>query len=120
VRENRGVQRLFCGAFRSPVPQIGVSSGAHREDGGLVQAGLDGAPGAYIGFAPKDGDVVRVKVGTSFTSVEEARRNLDAEVPGWNLVEVAKRAQVNWNDALSKIEVPDASESRRRVFYTAL
>jgi putative alpha-1,2-mannosidase len=75
---------------------------------------------AYIGFATKDGDVVRVKVGTSFTSVEEARRNLDAEIPGWNLDEVAKRAQVNWNDALSKIEVHDASESRKRVFYTAL
>jgi predicted alpha-1,2-mannosidase len=115
-----GFSGYFVARFDRRFQKSGVWSGDSRTDGGLSQTGVNGAPGAYIGFATNDGDVVRVKVGTSFTSIEEARRNLDTEIPGWKMEEVAERARTSWNDALGRIEVRDGSESRRRVFYTAL
>ena len=115
-----GFSGYFVVRFDRPLRKTGVWSGAQVEDGKLVQAGTNGAPGAYIGFPTASGEVVRVKVGTSFTSIEEARRNLDSEVPGWNLDEVAQRSRASWDDELSRIEVRDPSESRRRTFYTAM
>ena len=114
-----GFSGYFVARFDRAFHAYGTWSGKERHDGAAEQNGTSGAPGAYLDFDLKDGDVVRVKVGTSFTSVEEARRNLDAEIPGWDLERVAKAAAEAWNRALSSIELPGASESRRRVFYTA-
>jgi predicted alpha-1,2-mannosidase len=115
-----GFSGCFVARFDRPFGKMGVWSGSHREDGAVSQDGVEGAPGAYIGFATKDGEVLRVKVGTSFTGIEEARRNLDAEIPAWSLDEVAERSRTSWDGALARIEVRGASDSRRRVFYTAL
>ncbi len=112
-----GFSGYFVARFDRPFRTSGVWSGAEKHDGGTV---LDGAPGAYLGFTARPGDVIRVKVGTSFTSVEEARRNLDSEIPGWSLDSVAQQAEQAWDQALSRIEIRDASETRRRIFYTAL
>ena len=73
----------------------------------------------YLGFDLKPGNTLQVRVGTSFTSVEEARRNLKAEIPGWNFDDVAAAARTQWEQALGPIQIAgDAPE--RRVFYTAL
>ena len=97
-----GFSGYFVARFDRPISKMGVWSGSHREESGLHQDGAEGAPGAYIGFATKDGEVVRAKVGTSFTSIDEARRNLDAEIPGWNLNEIAEQSRKSWNEALSR------------------
>ncbi len=115
-----GFSGYFVARFDHAFRTVGVWSGKERHDGAVVQDGVQGAPGAFVGFATRDGDVVRVKVGTSFTSIEEARRNLDEEIPGWDLDRVAAASQKAWNEALSRLDIPGASESRRRVFYTAL
>ena len=44
--------------------------------------------GAWIKLAPEKGNSIQVKVGTSFTSIENARKNLEAEIPGWNFEKV--------------------------------
>jgi predicted alpha-1,2-mannosidase len=115
-----GFSGYFVARFDRAFRATGVWSGAQRRDGATLQDGTEGPPGAYVGLALQAGKVVRVKIGTSFTSVEEARRNLDAEIPDWNLDRVADAARKEWNEELSRIDIPGASESRRRVFYTAL
>src|SRR6185369_3559685 len=55
-------------------------------------------------------------------SVEGARRNLDAELPGWDFDAVRRAAADAWEHELGKIAV-DAGPERsglRTVFYTAL
>src|SRR5262249_42616562 len=42
------------------------------------------AVGAFATFDTKADPVVEVQVGTSFISVEQARANLDAELPAWD------------------------------------
>ena len=66
------------------------------------------------------GTEVEVKVGISYTSIENARKNLDAEVSNKTFNEVHTSATTAWNDALSRIRVTGGSEDDRTIFYTAL
>ena len=61
-----------------------------------------------------------VKVGISAVSVENARANLQAELPAWNFREVAAEADKKWNGELSKISIETPDEHARRIFYTAM
>lgn len=76
--------------------------------------------GAYAGFKVKKGEVIRIKVGTSFTSIAQARKNLDAEIPQWNFNRVRQQATAAWEKALHKIEITDPSEKNKHIFYTAM
>ena len=66
------------------------------------------------------GTVVEVKVGISYTSIENARKNLDAEVGDSTFDEVRQASYNRWNEALSRIRVEGGSEEDKTIFYTAL
>lgn len=81
--------------------------------------------GNDIGFYFSLGEVepgteVEVKVGISYTSMENARRNLDAEVGGRTFDEVRAEAHDVWSDALGKIRVTGGSDEDKTMFYTGL
>ncbi len=61
-----------------------------------------------------------VTVGLSGTSIEAARRNLEAECPGFDFETVKTATQEKWRKQLSKIEVEGGSKDQKTVFYTAL
>lgn len=61
-----------------------------------------------------------VKVGISAVSVENARENLQQELPGWNFASVVSKANADWNRELSKIAIKTQDERAKRIFYTAL
>lgn len=61
-----------------------------------------------------------VKVGISAVSVENARENLQQELPGWNFASVVSKANAVWNRELSKIAIKTQDERAKRIFYTAL
>ena len=75
---------------------------------------------ARASFRTTDGEQVSLKVALSPVSVEGARENLAAELPGWDFDETAKAADKAWNDELSKVKIETADETARRIFYTAL
>ena len=50
---------------------------------------------------------ILVKVALSPVSIEGARKNLAAELPGWDFDKVRADAKAAWNKELSKIEVSD-------------
>lgn len=76
--------------------------------------------GAFAGFALKKGELLRLRIGTSFTSLEAAKINFAAEVDG-NSFEVLKQsAGVTWNRALGQITVETPIEKDKKKFYTAL
>lgn len=80
--------------------------------------------GDGIGFASSttttDGEAIEVRVGVSYISVEQARRNLQREIPEWNFDTVKQASRKAWNDALSRINIAGGSDSQRTIFYTAL
>lgn len=75
---------------------------------------------ARASFRTDEGEQVLVKVALSPVSVEGARENLVAELPGWGFDETAKAADAAWNDELRKIRIETADTTARTIFYTAL
>ena len=61
-----------------------------------------------------------VKVALSPVSIEGAKANLAAELPGWDFDATAAAADKAWNAELSKVKIETADETARRIFYTAL
>jgi putative alpha-1,2-mannosidase len=61
-----------------------------------------------------------VKVALSPVSIEGARKNLKAELPGWDFEKVRASAKAAWNKELSKIEVSGGTPDQMTNFYTAL
>jgi predicted alpha-1,2-mannosidase len=63
---------------------------------------------------------VRVRVGTSFTSLDAARNNLEKEIPASDFEAVRKTSEEVWKKSLGKIVVRRGSEEDLVKFYTAL
>ncbi len=75
---------------------------------------------AYVSFNTKENEEIFVKVGISAVSTEGARKNVDAEIPGWDFASVKDQAKNEWNKELGKIAVSGGTEEQKTVFYTAL
>ena len=67
------------------------------------------------------GEQVEVRMGISYVSTENARKNLDAEQAAdaaFDTIREQSRAQ--WNADLGRIRIEGGTEEQQRVFYTAL
>lgn len=71
-------------------------------------------------FKTTEGEQVLLKVALSPVSIEGARNNMAAELPGWDFEAVAQAADAAWNSELSKVSIKTSDEAAREVFYTAL
>ncbi len=80
----------------------------------------DKAQGANLFFDLPSNSVVQMKVGISFVDVAGARKNLEAENPGWDFDEIKKKASSAWEDRLSQIKVEGGTSDQKTVFYTSL
>lgn len=76
--------------------------------------------GAWLSFATKQGQVVHLKVGISFVSIAQAKRNVESEIPGFDFDQIRAEAVSTWNQALGVIEVKGATSEQQQIFYTAL
>ena len=76
--------------------------------------------GAYLTFDTGETAAVQVRVGLSFVSVANARRNLETESPAWDFDAIQARAAAAWNARLGAIEVDGGTLDQKTVFYTAL
>ncbi len=77
--------------------------------------------GAAVDFArSSEPQQIDVKVGFSLISTEQARANVDREMPGWNLDAVRTKARQAWEREFAKVEVKGGTEEQRAVFYSAL
>lgn len=76
--------------------------------------------GAYISFNAKGGEPLLVTAGSSFTSMEGARRNLEAEIPAADFDAVRNESARQWNDRLARIEIEGGSPEDRGKFYGSL
>ena len=67
-----------------------------------------------------EGDVVMLKVAISPVSIEGAKANLEAELPGWDFEGTVAKGREEWNKELSKIRIDTEDEDAKTIFYTAL
>ena len=92
----------------------------HNSIAGKGADGKDLSQKVQLHFKTTAGEQIMLKVALSPVSIEGARKNLKAEVPGWDFEGVRAKAKAAWNKELSKIEVSGGSDAEMTNFYTAL
>lgn len=65
-------------------------------------------------------EVIDLKIGLSYTSIENAKLNLEKEAENLSFDEAKALAKEKWNDALNRIVVSGGTEESRIKFYTGL
>ena len=63
---------------------------------------------------------VIVRIGTSFTGLDAARKNMEKEIPDWNFDRLSEETEDVWNRTLNKVKVTSGSDKDLIKFYTAL
>ncbi|MGA7155346.1 MAG: GH92 family glycosyl hydrolase [Acidobacteriaceae bacterium] len=76
--------------------------------------------GAYVQFPTQNHEVIEVRVGTSFISIDQARENLAKEIPDWDFDKVRHQLHREWSSKLDRVNVEGATGDQRRMVYTAL
>lgn len=76
--------------------------------------------GAIVGFNTKKGEVVHVKVASSFISPEQAGLNLSREIGQDSFEETKDKARDLWEKELSRISIEDPNTAHIQTFYSCL
>jgi predicted alpha-1,2-mannosidase len=76
--------------------------------------------GLYLVFDTAGDEVLEITTGLSYTSVENARLNMETEASGKTFDQVRQLAKDAWNDKLSRILVEDNDSINKVKFYTGL
>jgi predicted alpha-1,2-mannosidase len=76
--------------------------------------------GAYISFAASKNEKVQVRIGTSFISIEQARKNMALEIKGKSFKDIVHSTRDVWQKNLSRIKVKGITEDQKHIFYTAM
>jgi len=114
-----GMSGYFVAKFSKKFIKHGTFAGMDFTHGTTEQKNKNNI-GAYVTFEIKAEDVISMKIGTSFTSIENARLNLEAEIPDWDFNKTKQNLEKEWNDVLGKIDVEGGSEEDYTKFYTAM
>lgn len=80
----------------------------------------DDETGNYLVLLADSKEEVLMKAGISYTSVENAKNNIDKELPHWNFDQIVNESRLEWNNLLSRIEVTGGTNNDQRRFYTDL
>ena len=64
--------------------------------------------------------VVTMRYGISYISIDQARQNMEREIPQFDFERVKADARKTWEKRLRQIEVSGGTEAYKRTFYTAL
>lgn len=91
--------------------------GSELKEGNSIQG-----PGAVLvlNYKTSENEQIDVKLGLSYTSVENAKANYMAEAEGLSFDSARRSAAEDWSEQLSRIEVKGGSEDSRIKFYTGL
>jgi predicted alpha-1,2-mannosidase len=107
----------FYAVFSKPFKSFGIIEGKNVYEGKSTSEGNELK--AFVKYDTKSNDAVLIKVGISPVSINGAKNNLVAEIPGWDFNKIVKLADEEWNKELAAISV-ETNKSNKTVFYTAL
>jgi predicted alpha-1,2-mannosidase len=64
--------------------------------------------------------VLEIKIGVSYVSEENAKKNLETELAGKSFAQVKAESNKTWEELLSKIKVAGGTDRQRGLFYSCL
>ena len=85
-----------------------------------VEAIAGNAAGMVLNFGQLNAEELLFKMAFSYTSVDNAIANMDAELNHWDFDKVCKETRSVWNEALGRIAVEGGTDAQRIKFYTDL
>lgn len=112
------VTMYFCAKVDTKPEAVGTFCGGEIFPDGYSRKGA--GAGLYLRFGESGKRVVNIKAGLSYTSVANARLNLESEAAGLDFDKAAKAAESEWEDALGRIRVEGGQRDDRVKFYTGL
>ncbi len=109
----------FVMEFSQPFDHLDVNV-----DGKVVQTDGTAINGVHLraaaSFEKLRGNTVILKVGISGTTIENARKNLTAEIPHTDFDRICDEAAASWSKALGSITADIPDEGTRKTFYTGM
>lgn len=69
--------------------------------------------------ADKKSNTLNLRYAISYISVDQAQKNLEREIPTYDLKAVSQKGQAIWKNTIECIRVNGGTEAHKRVFYTA-
>lgn len=125
--KSAGLGKLyFVAEFSKPFAYYGTFDNDLKtpESGGSLWPYKNGETGknigAFVTFRTTENEQILVKVGISYTGVEGARKNLNAEIPDWDFDGIRNKAREIWNKELSRVKIEGATDDQKEIFYTAM
>ncbi|KAG7094824.1 hypothetical protein E1B28_005637 [Marasmius oreades] len=121
IAENaKNFKGFICARF-SAHSSYGITSGNTTEENAVSGSGRE--LGAFVRFkaTPHASTVVDVRIGTSLISTDQARWNIDNEVPEGDEVEATrKKTEAKWAEKIGRFEIDTDDEEGKAVFLTAV
>jgi len=115
--KSAGFSGFFVIRFERDLDKTGTFSGDKIFTADSIKN--NAGAGIYAGFKLSKGEKLIIRIGTSFTSLDGARKNLQAEMSGFDFDKVVANSKSTWEKTLGQISVSTNSEQDKRIFYTA-
>jgi predicted alpha-1,2-mannosidase len=109
----------FVMEFSKPFDSFGIERNGERVATGVKDA-LGQKIKAFVNYKTTANEEVLVKVGISGTSIEGARKNLAAEIPGENFQKVRAAAAKQWKDLFDTVQIKTFDPHIETTFYANL
>ncbi|MDO9341805.1 MAG: GH92 family glycosyl hydrolase [Bacteroidales bacterium] len=114
-----GIKVYFSARFSQPFSAFSIWSGNNLFNNQTFAEGDQ--IGVDISFNKVgSGQVVELKLGISYVSIENARANLAEEAGDVSFDDMLSKAKQAWEEKLSLIKIEGGSDEQRKIFYTAL
>ena len=110
--------KMYFYAKLSKKPESKGSFINSRRFDSIATSGVDN--GLYLNFSMNKDEILEIQTGLSYTSIENAKLNLQYEANGKTFDEVRTTAKEIWNEKLDKIKVEGGLKKDRVKFYTGL
>ncbi|MEE1235047.1 MAG: glycoside hydrolase family 92 protein, partial [Bacteroidaceae bacterium] len=117
-QKGASVPMYFYACFDTPFETTSVAyQDCVWREGNMIQG-----PGALmlLNYKTSQGQQIVAKIGLSYTSVENARLNLETEAENLTFDEAREQTQDKWREQLGRIRVQGGTQDSRVKFYTGL
>ena len=101
-------------------PNISTHKGVNEKTARNAGESYYDAPTSGVSaiYNVKAGDEIQVKFSISYTSIENARLNIEKDGSQWDFEAVRNASQKEWNEWLGRIDVKGGSNEQQIKFYT--
>ncbi|WP_343850007.1 GH92 family glycosyl hydrolase [Algoriphagus jejuensis] len=86
----------------------------------ILQVEKDETTGNFLVHTDSEGKETLMKAAISYTSLANAKANLEAELTHWDFEKVVADSKTEWNQMLGRIKIEGGTEKEQRRFYTDL